>query len=147
MKTGIPTYLFRFSAALMLAGMCTAAQADDLYGPDPGRLLTCEIKKGYQVADSGELEELWINPDEPSFTVDRETGEALGSGKISSHDSEATVIQAGIAEGGWSFEAIWVSERGGRRDVSILSIEVWSAGEEKPFIWTDSQFVYTGICS
>lgn len=148
MNSGFEMRFATVLAGLSLAICCVEARADELYGPEPERVLSCEIKKGYRVADNGELEEMWVNPDEPGFTVNRETGEALGPGKISSHDSNATVIQPGKADGGWSFEAIWIKEYdSGGTDVSILSIEVWSAGEQKPFMWTDSQFIYTGICS
>ncbi len=147
MKKRVEKSGFKVFAGCVLAVVCAGAQADDLYGPEPERVLSCEIKNGYRVAGSGELEEIGVSPDEPAFTVDRETGIGLGSGKISSHDSDVTVIQHGIAEDGWSFEALWIKNEGGRMHVSILSIEVWSAGEEKPFIWTDSQFIYTGICS
>ena len=147
MKNRVEMSAVRVLAVVVLVVGSAGAQADELYGPEPERVLSCEVKKGYSVADSGELEEMWVNPDEPAFTVDRETGIALGSGKISSHEFNVTLIHPGEAEYGFSFEAVWIKEYDtGGTDVAILSIEVWSAGEEKPFIWTDAQFIYTGIC-
>jgi hypothetical protein len=130
-------------------GLMQHADAQDMsYGAEPKRVMVCKATNAYQMEEDGSLGELkpafkmrW-----PKFSVDRQTGEVLGD-RISNHDAEVTLFNPGVAADGMSFRVMWTTAGPvGTRNVFTLAVNVWADGFEKPFMWSDMLFIYTGTC-
>ena len=124
---------------LCLAGVAGRANAGDTH-------YECTVISAVKLTDQGTLSPHWtIKPMlGAKFTVDRITGRIMG-GPLDNANLKTEVVDRGTSE--MSFQAFSRSTQ--KTHTSLIEIQEFVAGAEKPFIGTTTLYypgVYSGTC-
>lgn len=125
-----------FSTFLFAAEICCSEPAKSPY-----RSFQCEIIEARIAGKDGTFttDALSDVSEGQEFIIDKISGQI--SGKIRGQNFTPEVVYFGDSEN--SYRAM---DRSPGQHISYIQVFEWVDGLEKPFLWVDAKWVYTGLC-